>query len=106
MDKVNIRQAARKVADMEPFVGSNVKGTERLLSFGKAPRSEWAWYSEHRDEIDYWVYSYETPVLLHHTTLGWLRTGAKYSPTTSRHLTQLTAVIGEVPAVPTLEMSV
>lgn len=82
------RDCAPLVARREQFTGSNLRGGPlgTFASLGLLPLH---WRDVfHADNPDYVVWSYATPIAWHGRR-GWIVPPVKYSPTTSKHTTQL-----------------
>lgn len=64
----------------------NLRGVRYAVGYtGQLPREHADAYSSARQEIDYTVISYCTPIAWHIRSGGWVVPGVKYSQTTTRH---------------------
>lgn len=80
--KANTRDA---IANRVPFeTGGALSGGEIWASVGRLQGAEISRFHDDRDEIDYVVSSYATPIAWH-TPKGWYVVAQKFSPTTTTH---------------------
>lgn len=83
------RQAGAFIASRTPFAASALRGIieDDRYSFDRmrADEREAMLDALRREEVDYIVLSYLTPIAYHTTTDGWIVCKQKHSVTTSKH---------------------
>jgi hypothetical protein len=78
--------AAAYIASIDPFTANSMSGDGPRYNGGAAWSDEVRkFYNSMRENIDYVVYSYATPIAWHTFGGQWFIPDAKYSVTTSRH---------------------
>ena len=84
------RNAHEYVANLSGFKGNNLDGTTVCHGAGRLPTAwrDLFYAAEDEGRLEYIVYSYWTPIAWHTKDEGWVVPPVKYSPTTSKHLTQ------------------
>lgn len=96
MSRVSNRQARQKIIDMENFAShtGNFHGSwGGDGTFGRLPQ-KWRDRYPLRMASCYVVYSYSTPIAWWDATTGWVIPDVKYSPTTSRHQSNVRLAVG------------
>ena len=78
------REAIEAISYRENFRASALAGYSGAIGFGRLNDEEQERYQADRAEIDYAVYSYDTPIAWH-TPAGWYQVAQRFSVTTSKH---------------------
>jgi len=85
---------AKHLANREPF---RTHGALRAETFsygaGRLPADWWNTFTARVNVIDYFVYSYQTPIAWHDTEAGWVVPDERYSQTTSVHQGRIRAAL-------------
>lgn len=96
---MNQRDAIHYIATRQEFKASALKGVNvnkqgLLGAFGRLDAEEFAKFKQEEVNVDYIVYSYDTPIAWHSSN-GWYVVAQKFSVTTSKHTNYTRRAIAE-----------
>lgn len=85
---LNREQVRQAIASLEPFKGSNIRGTTYSLGMGllRNQNDVDQFYDDLNSNAVYFVYSYDTPIAWYRSDTGWYRVKQKFSVTTSKQM--------------------
>jgi len=81
---------ARAIAERQPFLAGSLSGTGDWSSSGRLSDADLTWWRADRDQADYFVVSYSTPIAWHVPASSrgverWVSIVSRFSHTTTRH---------------------